>query len=119
MNKKLNARLVWVDPASCIAQAETDPKKVKAYRLAYCYSADFPPVRLVEYDGRFLIIDGHHRVASAASLNRGLLGFVQLVKALVVSGEDFDELDCELNNMGEGKRADDPAFWPEEKELCV
>ena len=114
--KKLNARLMWVDPISCIAQHETDPKKVKAYRLAYCYSADFPPVHLAEYDGRYLILDGHHRVAAAASfINTGVLGWVQSVKALVVDGAEFDELDCEQQEKL-GHRADHPMFCPTERE---
>lgn len=124
MTKKLNARLVWVDPTSCIFQHETDPKKVKTFVHSHCYGAIFPPVHLAEYDGRYLIVDGHHRTAAALHITetlreQGWLREVQALKALVVDGAEFDELDCDLQSEGLGNRADMDRYWPKEGEYTA
>lgn len=83
-------------------QAETDEEKVAAYRAAMRRGDKFPPVRVVDYGGDFLIIDGHHRIEAAAEA-----GFD--IEALVVDGEAFEDFDAAHRHLG--VRADDAALW--------
>lgn len=66
--------------------------------------AKFPPVRVVDYDGDFLIIDGHHRIEAASELGLEL-------EAWVVDGEVFEDFDASHRHLG--LRADDVQAWPE------
>lgn len=81
---------------------ETCPHKIARYARAMEGGDKFPPVRVVDYDGVFMIIDGHHRAAAAQRAGLPL-------DALVVSGAAFEALD--MNARDHGKRADDPEFW--------
>ncbi len=82
---------------------ETDSGKVQIYVDRMLAGENFPPIRVVRYDGYYHIIDGHHRVAAAQKLRFPL-------SALIAGGEAFEDLDNELRASGKG-RADDERYW--------
>jgi hypothetical protein len=103
--KKLKTRTVRIDPhADCTGPHEIEQAKVGRFMEAKRTGSEFPPVRLVAYSGFFQIIDGHHRVEAHQMLEHSFL-------AIVVDGDEFEQLDIELREAGEGKRADDIEFW--------
>lgn len=85
-----------------LIQHLTCPSKIKKYQKSMEEGDTFPPVRVVQYEESFLIIDGHHRIAAAR-----LAGIA--IDAKVADGNEFENLDISLSGMG--KRADDEQFW--------
>jgi ParB-like chromosome segregation protein Spo0J len=84
---------------------EIDPGKVQRYAAAMRRGDVFPPVRLVDYDGSFMIVDGHHRTAAARAAGVPLA-------ALSCAGAEFETLDCDLRCDPDAGRADDERYWP-------
>ncbi len=105
MSGVLSVERVQLMPWSNISGPhEIDSAKVQSFIDEMRAGGNFPPVRVVRYDGGYFhIIDGHHRVAAAKQC-----GFP--LSALVANGEQFEDLDNELRAAGSG-RADDVAHW--------
>lgn len=104
---KLPATLIRLEPARVcfFHQHETDPAKVCKYRADMRNGDVFPPVRLVDYNGDYMIVDGHHRVEAMADCE-----FETQLLAWVVDGEAFEDFDSANRHLG--LRADDEAVWP-------
>lgn len=103
--EKLVAKFMILPPDSDISGPhQVDPEKADRLAFAMQFEGQVPPIRAVKYPSGYSIIDGHHR--TAGSKKKGLP-----LPALVVDGEEFEDLDIELRNGDDGKRADDLEFW--------
>jgi hypothetical protein len=56
-----------------LLQVSHDPQTVAAYRDAMREGAKFPPISVVRLGGRWIVADGHKRLAAAAGLGGGLI----------------------------------------------
>lgn len=75
---------------------KTDSEKVKKYRMDIISGDIFPPVKVIYYKGKYVVIDGAHRTAAHNSL--GIY-----ITADVVDYEDA----CENEKMLTRKRYDE------------
>lgn len=98
----LRPLLTIIDPRNARGPHETCPSKIGAYVSAMERGDKFPPARVVDYGGIFMIVDGHHRAAAANRVGLPL-------EALVARGDAFEALDAKVSQLG--KRADDLEFW--------
>lgn len=56
-----------VDP---LANRQHDPGRVEAYRSAMLAGGAFPPISVVTFGSRYLVADGHKRLAAYVSLGQ-------------------------------------------------
>jgi hypothetical protein len=56
-----------VDP---LGRRPHDPGRIEAYRLQMLADARFPPISVVAWGSRYLVADGHKRLAAYAALGR-------------------------------------------------
>jgi hypothetical protein len=86
-------------PAKFFAQVEIDPVKVQALVKHLRSNGEVPPVVVVDYDGEYMPLDGHHRLSAAKVLGIHL-------EAWVVPGEAFEDLDRDCRDNDNGRAED-------------
>lgn len=74
-------KLCLIDPINCITHP-TKSEKVTKYLKALENDANFPPIEVVEYKGKYVVRDGNHR--TMAHLAAG-----ELIWAYVFTYEEY------------------------------